>query len=218
MSVSGATITTEAGGGEPLEDWAISIGHGDVMEADTLDEDGMTAFKMELPPAVVPLLPKTFTFSVDTAQANSLDGGQMFEATPFEYMHTGLALAGTVDAALEVKYTTQALRVWVHQEVDQVPGYTKTVAGGDSRPVARVNTEAPQKGLDAVHLSGAPVHRRKRPHPAGPRLRESDTPSPDKPPTPLTSTTERPLQPGSDRSQHRREGIHRCRSQDHQQR
>ena len=135
VSVSGATIETEAdGSGEPLEDWAISIAHGDVMEADTLDEDGMTSFKMELPEAVLPQLPKAFTFSVDTAQASSLDGGEKFEATSYEYMHTGLALAGTVEGSLEVKYTTQTLRVWVHQEVDQVPGYTRTLSGGDRRP------------------------------------------------------------------------------------
>ena len=181
VSVNGATITTEAGGGEPLEDWVISIGHGDVMEADTLDEDGMAAFKMELPPAVLPLLPKDFTFSVvhDTIQSNSLDGGEMYESEPFVYTHTGLALAGAVDAALEVKYTTQTLKIWVHQERDQVPGYTKTISGGDSRPVARLKADAPNKGLDtgiSVELRYIDENGRSRPvpdyenrtrHPAG---------------------------------------------------
>ena len=168
VSVSGATIMTEAGGGEPLADWAISIAHGDVVEEATLDDDGMAAFKMELPPAVLPLLPKAFTFSVDAEQDDNLDGGEMFEADAYEYMHTGLALAGTVEGALEVKYTTQTLRVWVHQERDQVPGYTKTISGGDSRPTARLKADAPNKGLDtgiSAELRHIDANGRSRPVP-----------------------------------------------------
>ena len=131
VSVSGATIMTEAGGGEPLGGWAISIAHGDVMEADTLDEDGMASFKMELPEAVLPLLPKAFTFSVDSIQDDDLDGGEMVEATSFEYMHTGLSLMGTVEGALEAEYTTQTLVVSVYREVDQVPGFTGNIGTGD---------------------------------------------------------------------------------------
>ncbi len=132
VSVSGATVMTEYGGGEPLAGWAISIGHGDVMEADTLDDDGMASFKMELPEAVLPMLPKAFTFSVNAEQDDDLDGGEMFEATSFEYMHTGLSLMGTMEGALEGKYTTQTLMVSVYHEVDQVPGFTGNIGTGDA--------------------------------------------------------------------------------------
>ena len=96
VSVTGATITTDYGGGEPLAGWAVSIAHGDVVDSVMADDDGMVSFKGEMPPAAVALLPKSFTFSVDSVQADSLDGGEMFEATSYEYMHTGLALAGPV--------------------------------------------------------------------------------------------------------------------------
>ncbi len=132
LTFGGATITSEFGGGDALAGWAVSVAHGDVMEADTLDEDGMAAFKMTLDSAGV--LPKTFTFSVDTIQDNRLDGGENFEGTEVEYTHTGLSLAGTVDAGtMQVRYTTQTLKVYVHHERDQVLGYTGNVLDGDER-------------------------------------------------------------------------------------
>ena len=132
VTFGGATIETEYGGGDALAGWAVSVGHGDVMEADTLDDDGMAAFKMTLDSAGV--LPKMFTFSVDTIQDNELDGGENFEGTTVEYTHSGLALAGTMDAGMiEVNYTTQTLKVGVHHERDQVMGYTGNVLGGDAR-------------------------------------------------------------------------------------
>ena len=144
VSVSGATITTEYGGGDPLAGWAISIEHGDVMEEDMLDDDGMASFMMELPEAVLPQLPKAFTFSVDEDQEDDLDGGEMFEATSFEYMHTGLMLAGTVEGMMEAEYTTQTLKVYVHEELDQVRGYTGNVGHGDERNTGLVDLEIRQ--------------------------------------------------------------------------
>ena len=144
VSVSGATITTEYGGGDPLAGWAISIEHGDVMEEDMLDDDGMASFTMELPEAVLPQLPKSFTFSVDEDQDDDLDGGEMFEATSFEYMHTGLMLAGTVEGMMEATYTTQTLKVYVHEELDQVRGYTGNVGHGDERNTGLVDLEIRQ--------------------------------------------------------------------------
>ena len=94
-----------------------------------LDADGMAAFKMS-----VESVPAMFTFSVDTIQDNTLDGGENFDATAATYTHTGLTLAGTMDAgAIEVTYTTQTLKVYVHHERDQVHGYTGNVLGGDVR-------------------------------------------------------------------------------------
>ena len=143
VSVSGATITTEYGGGDPLAGWAISIAHGDVMEEDMLDDDGMASFTMELSKDV--LTPtKTFTFSVDEDQDDELDGGEMFDATPFEYEHTGLMLAGTVEGMMEATYTTQTLKVYVHEELDQVRGYTGNVGHGDVRASGLVDLEVRQ--------------------------------------------------------------------------
>ncbi len=132
VTYGGATIETEYGGGAALADWAVSVAHGDTMYADTLDAMGMAAFKMTVDSAGA--LPAMYTFSVDTIQVDSLHGGEMFEATTAEYMHTGLALAGTMDAgSLEVAYTTQKLKVYVHHERDQVMGYTGNILGGDAR-------------------------------------------------------------------------------------
>ena len=144
VSVTGATITTEYGGGDPLAGWAISIAHGDVMEEDMLDDDGMASFMMELPLAVLPQLPKAFTFSVDEDQDDDLDGGEMFDATSFEYMHTGLMVAGTVEGMMEATYTTQTLKVYVHEELDQVYGYTGNVGHGDMRMSGLVDLEIRQ--------------------------------------------------------------------------
>ena len=132
VTFGGATVTTDYGGGEALAGWAVSVAHGDTMYADTLDAEGMAAFKMTVDSAGA--LPATYTFSVDTVQVDSLDGGEMFEGTAVDYTHTGLALAGTMDAGtMEVNYTTQSLVVGVHHERDQVMGYTGNVLGGDVR-------------------------------------------------------------------------------------
>ncbi len=132
LTVGGATITTEYGGGDELAGWAISVAHGDATMADTLDAMGMAAYKATVDSAGA--LPVTYTFSVDTIQDNKLDGGEMFEGTDVAYTHTGLALAGTMDAGtMEVRYTTQTLKVYVHHERDQVMGYTGNILGGDER-------------------------------------------------------------------------------------
>ncbi len=129
---SGATITTDAGGGDALAGWAVSVMMGDSAVAgapEMLDDDGMGAFM-----TTVDSLPTTFSIAVAADQANTLDGGENYEATDLEYTHTGLALAGTMDAgSIEVNYTTQTLKVYVHHELDQVMGYTGNVLGGDAR-------------------------------------------------------------------------------------
>ncbi len=133
ITYGGATITTEAGGGDALAGWAVNVAHGDTMYADKLDDDGMAAFKMTVDSAGA--LPAMYTISVDTVQVDSLHGGEMFEGTSVDHVHTGLTLAGsTMDAGtIEVAYTTQTLKVYVHHERDQVMGYTGNVLGGDVR-------------------------------------------------------------------------------------
>ena len=132
VTVGGATITTEYGGGDALAGWAISVMMGDSAAADApeaLDDDGMAAFT-----TTVESVPASFTFAVDTIQKDTLDGGEAFTGTTSEYTHTGLSLAGTKDAGtMEVRYSTQTLKVYVHNERDQVMSYTGNVLGGDER-------------------------------------------------------------------------------------
>ena len=132
LTFSGATITTESGGGDALAGWAVTAMSGDdAVEGapEKLDDDGMAAFE-----ATVESVPVSYTFAVAEDQDNKLDGGENYEGTDVEYTHTGLKLAATVDAGeIEVQYTTQTLKVYVHHERDQVHGYTGNVLGGDVR-------------------------------------------------------------------------------------
>ena len=151
VSVTGATITTEYGGGDPLAGWAITVMSGeDAVEGapEELDEDGMAAFEATLE---ADDLPMTYTFAVAEDQegedddGNELDGGEEYEGTDVEYEHNGLTLAGTTDAGtIEVTYTTQTLKVYVHEERDQVRGYTGNVGHGDERKADLVDLEIRQ--------------------------------------------------------------------------
>ncbi len=130
VSVSGATVTTEYGGGEALGDWELSVTSGgeavDGAPAE-LDTAGTASFTATVAAADLPV---SYSFNVADDQAN--DGGESFEGNAAEYTHTGLALAGNVDLdPIEVRFTTQTLRVYVHRERDQVEGYTGNIVGGD---------------------------------------------------------------------------------------
>ena len=139
-TVSGATITTDYGGGKALAGWAIGVTMGDNAvdgAPEMLDEDGNAAFMTTVG---ADDLPATFTFAVADDQDNKLDGGENYEGSAVEYTHTGLALAGTMDAGtIEVAYSTQTLKVYVHHERDQVMGYTGNVLGGDMRDDGKVS-------------------------------------------------------------------------------
>ena len=130
----GATITTDAGGGEALADWAISVMMGDdaVEGADAMfDDDGMAGFESTLD---YDDLPVTYTISLAEEQDDDLTGGEMFDAADLEYPYNGLALAGEMDfGTLEAFFTTQTLNVYVHEERDQVHGFTGNILAGDRR-------------------------------------------------------------------------------------
>ncbi|MDE0650620.1 MAG: carboxypeptidase regulatory-like domain-containing protein, partial [Gammaproteobacteria bacterium] len=133
-TVSGATITTDYGGGDALGGWAIGVMHGEnAVEGapEMLDDDGMAAFETTVEKGD---LPATFTVALVDDQDDKLDGGENYAAQPVEYTHTGLSLMGTMDAGtLEAAFTTQTLEVYVHHERDQVVGFTGNVLGGDMR-------------------------------------------------------------------------------------
>ena len=151
VTVSGATVTRGDNGGDALAGWAISVtmpGEDDEMVAvegapEELDEDGNAAFT-----TTVESVPASFTFAVAEDQEgkddedNELDGGENYEADPVVHTHTGLSLAGTMDAgSIVVNYTTQTLKVYVHHELDQVEGYTGNVLGGDERDDGKVDVD-----------------------------------------------------------------------------
>ena len=141
VMVGGATVTTDYGGGNPLAGWFIGVLQGtdptalEMVEGDDvpaqLDEDGMASFMRMVTPAD---LPAVYHFGVAPDQPNVLDGGESYEGSSVMHTHTGLTLARTMDAGMiEVQYTTQTLKVYVHHERDQVHGYTGNVLGGDAR-------------------------------------------------------------------------------------
>ncbi len=132
VNVSGATITTDYGGGDALGGWALSVTSGGEAVAGApaeLDTAGMASFTATV---AATDLPVSYSFDVANDQSNSLDGGESFEGNAAEYTHTGLALAGSVDLdPIEVRYTTQTLRVFLHNERDQVFGFTGNIQAGD---------------------------------------------------------------------------------------
>ena len=143
VSVSGATVSTDYGGGEALAGWEISVmsGGAAVPGAPTaLGDDGSVAFT-----TTVASVPATFTFAAAEDQDDDLDGGEMYEASGGMYTHTGLSVAGNMDAdPIVVSYTTQTLKVYVHHERDQVRGYTGNVLDGDVRMSGLVDLEVRQ--------------------------------------------------------------------------
>ena len=133
VAVSGATITTDHdGSGKALGGWALNVMSGDDAvdgAPEMLDDDGNAAFTTSVE---ADDLPVSYSFDVADDQDDSLDGGESFDGSAVEYMHNGLALAGTVDLdPIEVRYTTQTLRVYVHNERDQVFGFTGNIQAGD---------------------------------------------------------------------------------------
>ena len=137
FSFSGATVMTDMGGGMALGGWAVSVTSGDEAvdgAPDELGDDGSAMFSETVAAGD---LPKTYMVEMADDQADDSTGtnGEKFTSTSVMHTHDGLSLSGTsTDAgAMVVTYTTQRLRVYVHQENDQVMGYTGNVLGGDVR-------------------------------------------------------------------------------------
>ena len=159
VSISGATVMTGYGGGEALGGWAISVMMGDAAVAGAptaLGADGSAAFT-----TTVESVPASFTFTVADDQDDDLDGGEMYEASGGGYTHTGLSVAGTMDGdPIVVTYTTQTLKVFVHQELDQVRGFTGNVGHADERMSDLVDLEIRQaSGNDGRFTSPIPSNR-----------------------------------------------------------
>jgi hypothetical protein len=146
VNVRGKTVLTNHGGGVELADWSINVtlDGADIAGAPTkLDSDGMASFT-----TTVDEVPATFAFNVTgeqegkDADGNRLDGGESYDVSGGDYIHTGLMRAGPQDAdSIVVTYTTQTLKLYVHHERDQVKGYTGSVQGGDQRMSGMVDVE-----------------------------------------------------------------------------
>ena len=105
-----------------------------------MGDDGTASFT-----TTVDAVPASFTFTVADDQDDDLDGGEMYESSGGGYTHTGLSLAGNMDAdPIVVTYTTQTLTVYVHHELDQVYGYTGNVGHKDVRKAGLVDLEVRQ--------------------------------------------------------------------------
>ncbi len=151
-SVSGKTVMTDMGGGNPLAGWMISVTMGGkaVTGAPTkFDNMGMAMLDLEVKPAD---LPATYTVMLDTVQSDALDDGEKFSATSVMHEHTGLKLMQEMDAGtIEATYSTQTLKVYVHHERDQVMGYTGNVLGGDMRMSGKIDVDV--RYIDATGRS-----------------------------------------------------------------
>ena len=136
VTVSGATVDRgDYGGGEALAGWAL-MGDG----PDELGDDGTATFT-----TTVDAVPASFSFMVADDQDDDMDGGEEYAQSGGGYTHTGLSLAGNMDAdPIVVTYTTQTLKVYVHEELDQVYGYTGNVGHRDKRAHNLVDLEIRQ--------------------------------------------------------------------------
>jgi len=86
-TVSGATITTDYGGGKALAGWAISVMAGDDAidgPPEMLDDDGNAAFMTTVG---ADDLPATFTFAVADDQDDKMDGGESYEGSGGVHAH-----------------------------------------------------------------------------------------------------------------------------------
>ena len=152
FSFSGATVMTDMGGGKALGGWAVEVTSGADDEAvdgapDELGADGSAK-----------LLRDGHIRTEDLQDRDGRLGGpverhdqrrrrrEVHEHHAVAHPRRSFAACTSTDAgSLEVTYTTQTLRVYVHQENDQVLGYTGNVLGGDAQDVRkdRGRTAAP---------------------------------------------------------------------------
>ena len=139
FSFGGATVMTDMGGGKALGGWKVEVTSGGSAVAGAPGALGANGMASHSEMVDAGDLPKTYTIAMagwkDQANDSTGDGGERYTSTTVEHTHHGLSLAGTsTDAGtMEVTYTTQTLKAYVHHERDQVEGYTGNVLGADER-------------------------------------------------------------------------------------
>ena len=120
-------------GDKGLEGWSTAVMMGDAaldMGPDATDEDGKSSFAYTVDPTMLPA-----TFKVMAAEDGQPDMGEAWEQSDaLTHTHTGLELPGGDMADLgpiRVTFTTQAIFVGVHRELDDRTGYTDFIGLGD---------------------------------------------------------------------------------------
>lgn len=128
-----------------LEGWKtmVMVGAGDdataaEMAPEATDEDGKSSFATIVDPTMLPAM-----FSVMAGEDDQPDMGEAWEqGDALTYTHTGLELPPGADddmldlGPLRVTFTTQAIYVGVHRELDDRTGFTDFIGlgDGDARP------------------------------------------------------------------------------------
>ena len=165
INFGGATVKTDFGGGMALGEWAISVSSDKSAGADTPAKLGATGTASYSEVVMADSLPVTYKVKVAGNQANTLDGGESYEADSLMHTHNGLSLPAAVDMGMmEVTYTTQTLKVYTYHERDQVEGYTGNVLGGDARA----------SGILDVNIRHLDTNGRSRAFPASARIGKTD--------------------------------------------
>ena len=169
INFGAATVETDFGGGVALGGWAISVTSDKSAAEDTPAALGANGTASYPEVVVADSLPVTYTVKMAGNQANTLDGGEKYEADSLMHAHDGLSLPAAVEMGMmEVTYITQTLKVYVHHERDQVQGYTGNILGGDERASGRIDVEI--RHLDANGRSRAFAT-----SPASARVRKSES-------------------------------------------
>ena len=137
IQISVMNIATAVGGGVALDGWTVELMSGDIVESASSDDDGSASFTLSNDVNDLPV-----TYTVGLAEAQSQANGEAFSAaadagSSLSYTHDGLSLPGMTHdlGVMRVRFTTQALHVAVHREIDDIMGYTDRTPG-DEEPGA----------------------------------------------------------------------------------
>ena len=145
-----------------LEGWNTVVMMGDAameMGPDATDEDGKSSFAYTVDPA---MLPATFTvMATEGDKAGQPDMGEAWmQGEALMHTHTGLDLPSDDMADLgpiRITYTTQAIYVGVHRELDDRTGYTDYhgAGEGDGRPSDKGHADNEGAGKITITLMTA---------------------------------------------------------------
>ena len=133
------TVRGDTVGGRGLNGWKATVGKidGEPTETKTIDKvktPGLAWFEDSVAYSDIP---KKYTIKVDTAQHDSVDGGELWKLpASISYTHDGLHLPGTTkkpvveDAGtFTIQWTTQSLFLGFHREMDRDSRFTKDRIG-----------------------------------------------------------------------------------------
>ena len=150
-----------------LEDWNTTVMMGEdavEMGPDATDEDGKSSFSYTVNPTMLPA-----TFSVMAAEDGQPDMGEAWEQSDaLTHTHTGLDLPGG-DAPdlgpIRVTFTTHAIYVGVHRELDDRTGFTDFIGigDGDARPSDKGHADNEGAGKITITLMTPDSRGRLRP-------------------------------------------------------